>query len=56
MVKRSIIILLCIMASGCGEESTFEPQDSVPEVPTDSLTALQFPTADGCYWEYVSYD
>jgi hypothetical protein len=50
------IILLCVIIIGCGEESPFESQDSVPTETPGALSALHFPTADGCTWEYISAD
>jgi len=50
-------IFISIFIIGCGEKTPFEPQDSTP--PTDepgTLLATHFPTADGCWWEYVSAD
>lgn len=56
-LKLIALWLFCvIVVSGCSEESPYEPQDSKPSVPPGSMTALQFPTADGCSWIYVSPD
>ena len=55
MVTRSVIFLslIClILSSGCGENSPLDHQDSFPQVPAGSLTALQFPTGNGCRWKY----
>ena len=60
-----LLVFFAAIIIGCGE-SPLEPQDSVPRVPffigylrssariPDFLTALDFPTADGSSWEYVS--
>lgn len=55
--RRLIIflMLLVVIIIGCGE-SPFEQDDSVPEEVPGSLTALDFPAADGSLWEYVSVD
>ena len=49
-------VLCAIIITGCGEETPFEHQDSVPAETPGALTALHFPTADGCIWTYVSAD
>jgi len=50
-------ILLCIIiVAGCGEENPFEDRDYVPEEIPGSLSALDFPTANGSSWTYVSAD
>ncbi len=57
-IHRRLIIflaLLVVIISGCGE-SPFEPEDSTPVETPGSLTAFDFPTADGSSWEYVSVD
>ena len=48
--------VLILVFSGCGDESPFESQDSVPNIPPGSLLALNFPTAEGCSWMYFSAD
>ena len=58
-IKNILCLLscvLCLMTAGCGEDSPFESQDSVPVKTPRSLSALDFPTADGCSWEYISVD
>ncbi|MFC1714986.1 hypothetical protein ACFL6S_15060 [Candidatus Poribacteria bacterium] len=47
--------LFAIIIVGCGE-SPFEEEDSVPVEMPGALSALDFPTADGSLWEYVSVD
>jgi len=55
MVTRSVIVLFfCILFTGCGEDYPFETQDLEPKIPPNSLIASRFPTADRCYWNYVS--
>ena len=51
----AIFVLFIIIIAGCGE-SPFEPDDSAPSEIPGSLTALDFPTADGSTWEYVSLE
>ncbi len=51
-----LVTILCLAFSGCGDESPFESQDSVPNIPPGSLLALHFPTAEGCSWTYFSAD
>jgi len=41
---------------GCEVEEPFEVEDSVPIVDPKSFTALDFPSADGDSWEYVTPD
>jgi hypothetical protein len=48
--------VLILVFSGCGDESPFESQDTVPDFPPGSLLALNFPTAEGCSWTYFSAD
>lgn len=57
-LKSQIACVLCLVSiiTGCGEESPFEHQDSVPIEKPGSLSALHFPTADGRSWEYISAD
>ncbi len=52
-----VLCFLCaILVIGCDEGSPFEPQNSTPSEIPGSLSALHFPTADGCSWEYVAAD
>lgn len=48
----ALSLILLALVSGCGEQTPLEHQDSFPQIPSDSLTALQFPTGDGCRWKY----
>ena len=52
----SSILLCAIILAGCEAEPPFESEDSVPTEISSSLTALNFPSADGSSWEYVSAD
>ncbi len=51
-----LVTIFCLAFSGCGDESPFESQDTVPDFPPGSLLALHFPTAEGCSWTYFSAD
>jgi len=52
----ALCFILCIIVAGCSDEYPFDPQDSAPVVHAGSLSALNFPTADGSSWEYISID
>jgi len=43
-------IILSLIAIGCGRES---PSENYPEKIPGALSAVHFPTADGCSWEYT---
>jgi hypothetical protein len=51
-----LVTIFCLIFSGCGDESPFESQDTIPDFPPGSLLALNFPTAEGCSWTYFSAD
>ena len=58
---RSALFALCLLLlvaifAGCGEETSFEAEDSVPPDYSSSLSALNFPTTDGSSWKYVLVD
>lgn len=49
-----IVILLPFIIISCSEESNFGAQEPVLQEIPNSLKALDFPTADGTLWQYVS--
>jgi len=51
-----ISTILCLFIVGCSDDNPFEPQDSTPVDIPGSLKAIDFPTADGNSWRYVSAD
>ena len=51
-----LLALLIVTIAGCDEDSPFESQDSVPVEVPGALSTLEFPTADGSSWEYISTD
>lgn len=50
------ILTLSICFAGCDVEEPFEVDNSVPTVDQNTFTAIDFPSADGNYWEYVTED
>ncbi|MGB9596176.1 MAG: hypothetical protein ACPL7B_07825 [Candidatus Poribacteria bacterium] len=56
---NSILLIICIFAfsiyfTGCDVEEPFEVEGSVPTLDSRAFTALDFPSADGDSWEYVT--
>ena len=59
LVRKSlnVLLLICFVSiylTGCGSDDPFDSQDSTPVEIPNSLTAIDFPTAEGDSWEYVS--
>jgi len=58
MSRKFSIFAICsiLIIAGCDDEYPFEPMDYVPAESTGSLSALHFPTTEGCSWQYELVD
>lgn len=50
------LFIISLLIIGCEVEEPFEVDNSVPIIVPNTFTAVDFPSADGSFWEYVTED